>query len=160
MSAAVETIPQQSVRIWVPGIAKPAGSKRAFAFVGKDGKPHSRVVDACAKGKSWQACVREAAAVQMHDRELMSGGLSVDMVFVMQRPMKHYNARGELKDGFAAEAPTKRPDVLKLARGVEDALTGIVWRDDSLIVEEYLIKQYVKQYADKPGVQIDVRPLE
>ena len=32
------------------------------------------------------------------------------------------------------------PDVLKLARGVEDALTGIVWRDDAQIVNESLNK--------------------
>jgi predicted short-subunit dehydrogenase-like oxidoreductase (DUF2520 family) len=32
--------------------------------------------------------------------------------------------------------------VLKLARGVEDALTGIVWRDDAQIVVEHLEKRY------------------
>jgi Holliday junction resolvase RusA-like endonuclease len=35
-----------------------------------------------------------------------------------------------------------RPDVLKLARAAEDALTGIVWRDDSQIVHETLAKVY------------------
>lgn len=35
------------------------------------------------------------------------------------------------------------PDVLKLARGVEDALTGIVWRDDAQIVNESLSKVVV-----------------
>jgi Holliday junction resolvase RusA-like endonuclease len=32
--------------------------------------------------------------------------------------------------------------VLKLARAVEDALTGVVWRDDAEIVAEGLAKLY------------------
>jgi Holliday junction resolvase RusA-like endonuclease len=40
------------------------------------------------------------------------------------------------------EWPAKPPDVLKLARAVEDALTGALWTDDALVVSEYLLKRY------------------
>jgi Holliday junction resolvase RusA-like endonuclease len=61
----------------------------------------------------------------------------------MPRPRAHFGARG-LRPAAPAW-PTVRPDVLKLARAVEDALTGLVWRDDSQIVVELLTKQYGEQ---------------
>ena len=32
--------------------------------------------------------------------------------------------------------------LLKLTRAVEDALTGLVWRDDAQVVDEVLSKRY------------------
>jgi Holliday junction resolvase RusA-like endonuclease len=42
----------------------------------------------------------------------------------------------------APRYPTGRPDVLKLARACEDALTGVIWRDDAQIVVERLYKDW------------------
>lgn len=53
----------------------------------------------------------------------------------------------------------KKPDLDKLVRALCDALTGIVWRDDSQVVE---IKA-TKSYARAPGVEVaifEVRELE
>lgn len=121
------------------GLAKPAGSKRAFAFVGKDNRPHARVVDACAAGKSWQHVVASAAR-DAYDGPLVSGAVTMTLVFYFPRPAGHSG-----KKGLKASAPafhTKRPDALKLARGVEDALTGVAYVDDSQIVQEHLFKNY------------------
>jgi Holliday junction resolvase RusA-like endonuclease len=38
--------------------------------------------------------------------------------------------------------PTSRPDLLKHIRALEDALTGVVWRDDSQIIEQHLEKRW------------------
>ena len=38
--------------------------------------------------------------------------------------------------------PTARPDLLKLARAVEDAIQSVVYRNDSQIVDEVLHKRY------------------
>ena len=46
--------------------------------------------------------------------------------------------------------------MLKLARAVEDALTGIVWRDDAQIVDE----QLSKVYGEPARVEVDVAELE
>jgi Holliday junction resolvase RusA-like endonuclease len=48
-----------------------------------------------------------------------------------------------------------KPDVLKLARAVEDALTGILYRDDAQIVTEVLRKRY----GDPPRVEIRLSPV-
>jgi hypothetical protein len=129
------------------GVAKPAGSKTAFAFKRKNGSLGASVVDACKTTKPWQAVVSTAAAYATPrdgDGEFFNGfdgPLVASFRFYVPRPKCHYNSKGELK----ANAPafvTKKPDVLKLARAVEDALTGIVYRDDSQIVIENISKHY------------------
>ena len=48
------------------------------------------------------------------------------------------------------------PDVLKLARAVEDALSGVCYSDDALIVEEALRKVW----ADEWGVLVTIEEIE
>lgn len=47
---------------------------------------------------------------------------------------------------------TKQPDVDKLLRAVMDALTGIVWLDDSQVTFAYLTKVYA--WNGKPGAHV------
>ncbi len=130
------------MRFTVLGQPKPAGSKRAFVNP-KTGK--AIVVDSSgAKGKDWRTLVRDAGAEAMDGRTPLSLPLQVTMVFFQPRPKSHYGTGKNaaiLKPG-APPRPTTRPDALKLARAVEDALTGIIWRDDSEIVDERLVKLY------------------
>lgn len=138
------------------GTAQAAGSKRAFVRKGGHGVV---VTDANPKAKPWKAEVREAAAAAMlahtitANGNLVDGPLYVSMTFYVPRPQGHYGAHGV--KASAPEYPAKRPDVLKLARGVEDALTGIVYRDDAQIVSERL----VKQYGEPARVEVVVMPL-
>jgi crossover junction endodeoxyribonuclease RusA len=127
----------------VYGRAQPAGSKRAFY-----NKSAGRVIvtDDNKKARPWKAEVADAAQTAMLAESvtgngvLVDGPLSLELTFVVPRPKGHYGANGVLPS--APSHPTVRPDVLKLARGVEDACTGIVWRDDSQIVLETLRKEY------------------
>ncbi|MDP7337683.1 MAG: RusA family crossover junction endodeoxyribonuclease [Vicinamibacterales bacterium] len=50
----------------------------------------------------------------------------------------------------------KKPDLDKLTRAVLDALTGVLFKDDSQVVEIVASKTYA---ADHPSVGIVVRPL-
>jgi Holliday junction resolvase RusA-like endonuclease len=50
---------------------------------------------------------------------------------------------------------TKRPDIDNLAKAVKDALKGIIYADDSQIVEAHLYKQY-----GGSEVRIEIRTLE
>ncbi len=124
----------------VYGHPEPAGSKRAFARPGG----FARVVDANAKAAPWKAAVAAAAAEAWAGRELLDVALDVRMVFYRPRPRSHYGTgrNAELLRPRAPAWPTGRPDVLKLARAVEDALTGIVYRDDALIAVECLEKRW------------------
>ena len=70
----------------------------------------------------------------------MTGALRVSFTFYRPRPKGHFGAKGVRPS--APRYPTTKPDVLKLARAVEDALTGVLWRDDAQIVAESIYKDY------------------
>lgn len=127
----------------VLGKAQTAGSKRAFPFRKKGGALGVRVSDDNPDNKSWQHAVRTAAR-EAYDGPLLDGPLFVGMTFYVPRPKGHFGSgrnAGVLKP-TAPSFPVTRPDALKLARAVEDALTGTLWRDDSQIVDEALLKHY------------------
>jgi Holliday junction resolvase RusA-like endonuclease len=128
------------LRFVVFGEAKSAGSKRAFRH------PHSGriILTESVKGsKNWQGQVA-AAAAEAHAGALLDGPLRVWLTFYRPRPRSHYGSgrnAGTVKSS-APRFPHTRPDVLKLARGVEDACTGIVWTDDARIVSEIIDKRW------------------
>lgn len=126
----------------VLGKAQPAGSKKAFAFRRSNGALGATVTDANPNAKAWKQEVASAAreAFQGH---LLGGALRVCFTFYRPRPLGHFKKSGGLNSaGLEAVHPTTKPDVLKLARGAEDALTGVVWRDDAQIVDERLVKAW------------------
>lgn len=124
----------------VNGKPRPGGSKRSF----RHPSTGRIIVTEDSDNKNWRAAVAEAGARAMaiEGDELLTGPLHVSFTFVRPRPAGHYGTgrnAGVLKDS-APNYPTTRPDVLKLARAAEDALTGQVWRDDAQIVDEHLAK--------------------
>lgn len=116
------------IEFTVFGKAEPAGSKRAFVMP-KTGR--AVVVDANSKAKPWKAQVAAEAAEAMGGRELLDGALLLDVSFFLPKPKS-----------VKRRYPTVKPDVTKLLRGVEDAMTGIVYRDDSQIVVQVASKHY------------------
>lgn len=143
------------------GKAQTAGSKRSFVPKGKDGQPYRRpngtilvnTVDDNKRSKGWKSDVRTSAEINYLGPALTCA-LRVEMIFYSLRPKGHFGTgrnEGIVKDSAPAY-PAKKPDVLKLARAIEDALTGVVWRDDSLIVDEYI----GKRFADREYVTVRV----
>lgn len=148
------------IDFFVPGSPVAAGSKRAFPVPGKDGRLHVAVTDASGpKGSEWRAAIRHEAfdaARRNGGAFLERGALRLTLWFLMRRPRSHTGKRGVLLPS-APTHPTTRPDVLKLARAVEDACTGILWHDDAQIVDELLHKVYAD--AVPVGVRVRVTPL-
>lgn len=137
-----------SLRFAVPGLPKPAGSKRAFVYRDRrDGKMRAAVTDDNPESRSWKTTVTEYARHAMSKERwavLFEEPLVVYIDFWLPRPRGHYGSgrnAGLLRAG-APPRPAVKPDLLKLARAIEDALTGVVYRDDALIVEEHLSKRY------------------
>lgn len=132
---------------FVPGIPATAGSKRLVRFGARFG-----ITEDCKRSKPWRASVQGFAVDGMRGNPgLWEGPLEVSFLFSVTRPLGHVGRKG-LKPS-APEFPAKKPDLLKFARAVEDALTGVVWRDDAQIVTEHLHKRY----GADPGVWITVR---
>lgn len=123
----------------VLGIPSPGGSKSAFRHrhTGRQ-----VVVDAGgAKTKRWRSAVAQAAREAMEGCAFIEPPMSLIIDFRMLRPQSHYLASGDLRRG-APWVPIVRPDSTKLLRSTEDAMTGIVYRDDAAIVEQHVTRSY------------------
>lgn len=140
------------IRFTVHGTPQTAGSKRAFPIRRAGQKLGVRVTDDNPKSRDWKTTVSQVAAEHCRGG-LIDGAVVVEFVFWLVRPKGHFGKRGLLPS--APEFPTVKPDVLKLARAVEDALTGVAWRDDALIVDEHLSKRY----GERAGVDIVIRQI-
>lgn len=117
------------------------------------------LVDANKDAAGWKKIVSQtAAAAMLRDRRpLMEGPLYVELVFRRERPKVHFTTKGLSSEGLRRPYPATKPDVLKLARAVEDACTGHVWKDDALIVKEVLRKVWCED-GQFEGVTVTVSP--
>jgi Holliday junction resolvase RusA-like endonuclease len=150
------------VAFFVEGIPRPGGSKRGF-IIRSGGKPDRiAMTDASGvAGKNWRQDVRAAAIIAMARRRILTGPLEAQITFNMPRPKGHYGTgknASRLKDS-APTAPTTRPDLDKLSRSVLDALKGIVWPDDSVVVRKLVQKDYALPPMGS-GAYISVRQLD
>ena len=136
----------------VYGVAQPAGSKKAIVRGGR-----ALVIDDNAKATPWKKRVAEHAALAIRGRDPLEGALVFRAEFHLPRPKGHLGARGLVKPSAPAR-PIVRPDVLKLARAVEDALTGVVYADDAQIVTEVIEKHYALS-APYVDVAVEVEEL-
>ena len=128
------------IRFFVPGVPAPGGSKKAFR------SPSGRIVvmDDCKRNKPWRDSVASFALEAMVGKTPLEGPLRVSMYFMLPRPRHHFRTgkkAGQLKD-TAPYYHTSKPDATKLVRSTEDAMTGIVWRDDAVIAQQEIDKTY------------------
>lgn len=175
----------EALSFWVAGHPEPGGSKTAFALPnrqwrkgmpmalaflhGKDGRPIINVVDANDKKvKPWRKLVAAAAgdAMTAAGLPLFDGALLVQMDFFVHRNKGHFgtgrNAR--LLKESAPLYPAVAPDVLKLSRAAEDAMTGVVYTDDARTVDMLVRKRFCDGYVldgmEGEGVLIKVMEHE
>lgn len=128
------------ISFFVPGTPQPGGSKKAFVVPGTN---RASVVEDAKRNKPWRASVALAAS-KAYRGELLTGPLFVSFAFQVSRPRGHFGTgknSGKLRQS-APRHPAKKPDVLKLARSTEDALTGVIWKDDAQTVALSLSKMY------------------
>jgi Holliday junction resolvase RusA-like endonuclease len=108
-------------------------------------------------GKMWRNAVADVAVQAQNGEPLLDGPLYVEMTFVVARTQGHFRTGrhlGEVK-ASAPAYPAVRPDVLKLARAVEDSLTNTLWHDDSRIVNGSNEKVYAEP-GEPIGVEVRV----
>jgi Holliday junction resolvase RusA-like endonuclease len=140
---------------FVAGDAKTAGSKKAIPLGRRvngrfvphcrpDGMPIVNVVDDTGPdGKRWREMVSSAAL------DAMAGRAPVDNVPLILEAV-FFRARNKTDMGTgrnaglvkpsAPEWPVTKPDLTKLLRAAEDAMTMIVYADDAQIVGHHIVK--------------------
>ena len=142
---------RERVTFVVHGKPQPGGSKRAF-YNKRTGR--AMIVDANPEAKAWQKVVQQDALIAMRPSPPMAGPLRLSIMFYQDRPRSHYHTgknAGNLR-WDAPKWPQSKPDLTKLIRCTEDAMTGIVYKDDAQIVAQSASKQY-----GKPSVSIVVQ---
>lgn len=129
----------QVIEFTVLGIPQPQGS--ASAFIPK-GWTRAVVTSANPKLKKWRKAVSEAAMLAM------KGSSPAGKKVPIRLTVGFYFARAKSnRDNDHVIAP----DLDKLVRGIGDALTSVVWDDDSQVVEIVASKDY-----GEPGVVVMV----
>ena len=146
--------------IFVSGHVAPGGSKN-HAFNKRTGK--IMVYDAGVGNAEWKARVKFLARRNYPHDAPMTGPIEVIVWLYVFRPKHHYRTgkNSHMLKATAAKYPTTKPDATKLWRSTEDALTGVVWTDDALIVDQHVFKRFCTDRDDgQQGAQIDIREIE
>ena len=103
-----------SISFEVPGRPQPQGS---MLNIGR-----GRMISANPKLKSWREAVALLAKERMHWTPLIKGSVSIYAEF-------HFLCPKSVRE----QENTRKPDIDKLIRAIFDALTGLVYVDDSQV---------------------------
>jgi Holliday junction resolvase RusA-like endonuclease len=150
-----------AITVTVHGLPGPQGSKR---HVG-----NGVMVESSEKVKPWRQDVKYAAlgaTAALPGWTILDGPLAVAMTFTFARPKGHYRTgrNAHLLRDAAPIRPAVFPDLSKIVRSTEDALTGVVWHDDQRVVEYVRLGKYyagtdAPDVLDGPGCVIRVWPI-
>jgi len=103
------------------------------------------------KSRAWKQHVALFAKQHAPDKPL-DCALKMELEFILPRPKSVSVKKRPL--------PTVKPDLDNLVKAVKDGLTGIIYRDDSLIVEIVARKVYDDGPEAKPGVFVEIESVE
>lgn len=126
----------------VHGLPQTKGSTRSFK---SKSTGQSVTINDNNKCAAWARSVNyEARRVRVG--QVWTGAVRLNLTFYMAKPV--YVRKGEArgKKFYAC----RKPDLDKLTRAVKDALTNVLYRDDSQVVQ----MEIGKEYHDYPGVEV------
>jgi Holliday junction resolvase RusA-like endonuclease len=102
------------------------------------------------KCRNYKAYVR-ALAAGVAPSKPMSGPVKVKIMLYRYTPQRWNKAK--IAAALAgALRPTTKPDITNLVKGIEDAIKGLIWVDDSQVVELAV----AKWYSDNPRAEVEI----
>jgi Holliday junction resolvase RusA-like endonuclease len=141
----------------VEGIPIAQGSKNAYVRNGRavlvESANKKTKTFKAGRLKKWRQQIVNAAIAANKDKLFFEKSVSLNCEFVFLRPVSHYN-----KSGVKSSAPRApgKPDLSKLVRAVEDALTDAkIWRDDAQVTIISAVKRYCED-TDKEHAKIQI----
>lgn len=132
------------INFFVPGIPATAGSKRPFIYKSKkDGKNKVAMCPDNKRQKPWMTDVKFAAA-EAYSGDPITGPVRLSITFILPRPKSHFGTgkNADVLKPSAPKMPITKPDLTKMIRAVEDALRGVIWKDDNQVVGQKTDKIY------------------
>jgi Endodeoxyribonuclease RusA len=144
---------QPILEFFAPGIPRPQGS----LAIGKtrQGKLFLRHSTAQGDRETWAKTVATCARASMlraDVRLIQEGGLLGILTFLRLRPKGHFDHNGFIRPACKRLLPETKPDYDKLARTVGDALTGVLYRDDS----QWTTVLIRKRFSDAAGCHVKI----
>lgn len=143
-----------SIKIVVYGSPAPQGSKKFVGVAKSTGR--GILAEMSKKVKPWRQDVKAAAIAARNGASPLDGPLRVRMVFTLPKPASAPKRRRTW--------PDKRPDLSKLLRSTEDALTdaGVIADDARIVGFDRLEKVFPNEdpeALEAPGVRIEIYQL-
>ena len=105
-----------------------------------------------AKTKTYEDQVRDAARLAMGSTEPLETPVSVYFYLSVPVPASYSKKRTQACLS-GEEKPIKKPDLTNVGKSLEDGMNGIVYKDDSQIVNLHM----TKVYSTEPRVEILVK---
>lgn len=137
----------------VVGVAQTQGSTRAFM---PKGWTRPIITNDNPKTKGWRQTIAHVAALELqhaeHAGRFFAGPVEFEVVFYLPRPKTLLTKRLAHVD----VPHTKKPDADKLARAAKDALSKVIWHDDSQVTDLIARKRYCAD-GEHPRAVITVR---
>lgn len=138
------------IKFTVPGAPVGKGRPMVSTRGGKFAKMYTPE-----KTANYETLVALAAQQAMVGRTLLAGPVEVQMAILLPIP-----ASWSKKKQAAAIAgqvyPTKKPDADNVVKAIFDGINGVVWNDDVQACDIVVRKRY----AETPGVQVLVKPID
>lgn len=106
-----------------------------------------------AKSRDYKDYVRLAAS-EYAPKVPLEGPIGMVLTVYRSTPKSFSKRRAALAEAGEI-TPTTKPDVDNYLKGVKDALKGIIWRDDSQVVEVYARKRY----STRPRIEVKIKQL-
>ncbi|GAA0390292.1 RusA family crossover junction endodeoxyribonuclease [Paenibacillus motobuensis] len=106
-----------------------------------------------AKSRDYKDYVR-LAATEYAPKVPLEGPVGMVLTVYRSTPKSFSKKRAVMAEAGQIQ-PTTKPDVDNYLKGVKDALKGIIWRDDSQVVEVFARKRY----SARPRIEVKIKEL-
>jgi Holliday junction resolvase RusA-like endonuclease len=132
------------IRFFVPGEPVAQGRPRMTTVCG-----HPTAYDP-AKSRDYKQMARVFAQEAVQGKPLLDEAVALKVVVLRSIP-RSFSKKKQKACQNGAICPTSKPDLDNFLKAIKDAMTGVVWRDDSLVVEYLGCK---KIYSITPGIRV------
>lgn len=158
----------RTLRFTVLGRGQQRGSKIPQAIY-RNGKPvtkNGRVVVVArdsndSKSLTYMQEVRTVAILAMDQQsfKMLTNPIELSLIFWFKRPQSHYGsgANANVVKSSSPKHHAQSPDLAKLVRCLEDALTGIAWQDDKQVFRYKLIER--RWTTEHERVDVEIREV-
>ena len=104
------------------------------------------------KTRNYEALVKEAATEAMGSNEILE--TPVNLYLYIRAPIPKSLPKKRIEACLnGSEKPIKKPDASNVLKSIEDAMNGVVYKDDSQIVNIHV----AKVYSSVAGVDVCVK---